>query len=567
MDRHMRLLQLTVLLIIETPFLFSPSLAVEPLGAAVSWVGYDNREDFHEDGKLLEWIIERQSDGDRKMGMFGIAKSRHFRVPTNSTFLKTNGSSSFEANVEQAIDALISDVKTNTNSEPFLVIGIASHGSEGLLGLQHSGGASLISLVKLLMREEDRFYQQTHKALRYEIIYSACHSGSLIDIVSPMVKNRRKAGIPTGPINVLTTTDRGNLALVSMTEGDYLLNYVLAYQSLSKQAASSLDWSKGRTTLAQFGFFSHLGPTFENFPQIYTSDWHWTPGATVEFLDEYNHSLNRVGGHGFFDRELRVDLNDLFNDAETIHDAWKVLSVQSASTYFEANYHLLRDYLRRPSKAARYASAFAVLRWTRESLPGNVRFPHLAGLVPEAKKVLLEWALDPEIKKLTESGFWFYFDLTEQLDIQDLELAKAISVLKNVFEANSDSRRPIMDVLRKYLLNRFNVKRSSNIYSHYRQGESTIDLKKIPHELTTLLLHVYYDIPLSTKLEDTVKIAFPRLHPQLARGPAGKDRCTKLISELGIDRSFGDLLSGTIDAYDNGKYVWTEWTGITLLPF
>jgi hypothetical protein len=192
--------------------------------------------------------------------------------------------------------------------------------------------------------------------------------------------------------------------------------------------------------------------------------------------------------------------------------------VESASDYYEANFRLFEDYLSRPNNAARYAAAFAILHWISDGSILPTRFPHLAGLA---------------------------------------------SVLGNIYKSSSSSRRPIMDLLRKYLENKFHIRPEKKGHFQFQPAKN-IDLSAIPSELSSLVVQVYFDIPFETNREETVTIAFRRSLSAETRFALSKEICGQIMAELVAERSFQNLFSRAIRAYDGGKYLWLEPTQIDL---
>jgi hypothetical protein len=150
------------------------------VGAAVSWVAYDNRQDFISDRRLLRQVIEQPRGLSifEPQGFFNIPAHRHFEVAVDANVSVGPERPSFEAALDKAIASL--ENLDFQKDEAFLLVAIASHGDEGWMGRGYGPVVSLDQLAILILQKRREFESRTGRRLRLEILYSACHSGSLI---------------------------------------------------------------------------------------------------------------------------------------------------------------------------------------------------------------------------------------------------------------------------------------------------------------------------------------------------------------------------------------------------
>jgi hypothetical protein len=132
--------------------------------AAVSWVLFDNRDDFRNAIPLAErTFCASKSDGTpNSSSSFFVPKENYFSVPLSAKLeskdaLGRINPDSFETRVKQALDQI------RNESEPNLIINLDSHGGIGRVCQQDMDSIEHSRFADVLIRQISEFKKNTGK--------------------------------------------------------------------------------------------------------------------------------------------------------------------------------------------------------------------------------------------------------------------------------------------------------------------------------------------------------------------------------------------------------------------
>lgn len=168
----MHLFRMTIVCLL---FALPAALAGSSPHAAVSWVLFDNREDFQKSPQRIRTLL---SDQQGEQSLFGIPPSRVFETPTHAPL------EDFGKQISNALAVL------RNEQDPILVVFIDSHGSPKGIARQNGPEIPHAILVDLLLDQVDAFQRSTSKVPTVELVYSACYAHSIL----PSLRQRMQTG-------------------------------------------------------------------------------------------------------------------------------------------------------------------------------------------------------------------------------------------------------------------------------------------------------------------------------------------------------------------------------------
>lgn len=527
-----------------------------PLGAAVSWVAYDDRGDFIANRRLLREIIEQHEmiSPTEPQEFFRIPAPRHFEVPVDGEVFVNAQKPSFERELDKAISALESAAVTTAPVfyDPFLVVAISSHGDNGWLGRGYGSEVRLDDLAALILQKRRLFESRTGLPLRLEILYSACYSGSIIQAF------KKKMNDP-GAISILTTTSEEELSYSDVQRGDFLFNTVLQLASGARKTAERLPQIKAHLpTLTQFGFFRHLGSGVHNHPQIYSSIYQWTSQDTMAFLDWYRESGHGFSSESFYRRDLKLNIEQLMNNSANIEDASQVLDASRWNQSIAASSEIINQHLHSPLKHVRYATALFVLEYLKRflSLKTQADLSVIRPFEAEAKKLVVEWIGDPDFEKTVGSGnyhMFFWNSVIEILPVESIHMDQTLSFLERFDRHHESGRRwtvsrSSMDKLREILTVAYGIRN----LAHVSQAENA--LRQVPPRIINLILRMYFGLrPLKDNKPETLLQAILEGRQNLRQRTKILAICEGLLQNPTL-ASLNELAVHAIQNYDRGMY-------------
>lgn len=474
--------------------LATTSLKAAPVGAAVSWVAYDNRQDFLNDRLNIDRIVHGVHSGaEARPVFFGIPKERHFSLPTNSWFEEGHGvHPSFEADIDKSLNSLVPLVRTpgTEEQEPYLVVALSSHGSNGTMARNYARSIPLEAIVWMVFDKAVRFYGRTKKKLRIEFLYSACHSGSLIKVIEDLLHDDAIFNSLLGPVSALTLTTDDKIAYSDLDEGCELWNLVINLAHDANYIARKKAWAAQMPTVAEFSFFNHLGATQANHPQVYSSAMGWETQDSLEFLNFFTKTSSHHGA--VTQRALTIDLAALTLKTQTISEATNIVAFKALrnNSFLESQDFLF--YLRHPAAHVRYAAAGYLVTNFQASISRN---KYLGPYGDEANSLLAAWAMDPQgIAMLGKMGIgrfnWHHW--IEALPISHEHVAATLEGIKALVRTvpMKDIARPTIDLLREILVQNYFIAKV-DIYSRVPRRS----LSEVPEDLLKLIVRAHFVIP------------------------------------------------------------------------
>jgi len=473
-----------------------------PMGAAVSWVPYDNRSDFPQDQKLLHQLIQ---DGPAKNSFFHVPPERHFEVPTTWPF-NSRTNRSFLKGLKQQVSNLTGAIKStqDPSPDPFLVVAIASHGDDGCLSLQYGSPVSLDLLTKKIFEEGKRFFKQTGYKLRLEILYSACGSGSLINAIEA---NKSVYEKYLGAVSVLTTTTGRRTSWSSLDSGDFLLRQLLTFKDFAAAVAAKKKWHESIPTLAEFGFYKHFGAGEMNHPQSYSDAFDWDASDTVEFLKLQPFVLDDTSGDTRF-AQRNLNIADMLNKSESVTEALKIIQYERRNSDGQIAPGKLLAYLKSPSSIVAYAAALFTIN-TNSPIPRNSQYRRLES---RAQAILAKWLQDPQFDQVmgvVADPTQFYFEVLPNIAVNSTTVDNILPFVERLYSRyDKKVARSCIEKLREVLRLKYHLEQNSLL--EIENSDAKL-LSAIPDQLLLTFVKIYFGINRSANTIEQIIAELPSI--------------------------------------------------------